>query len=203
MMEVLKLVTKQVPTDMNGPEFRSNISHLYCHAFSKAFPGVIRTIYDKEHDMEYIDEATGVRETISLKSMISVFQKRNKKCPSKLTQPGKIMFINVMGDNKQEKIEKTLDSVNWILVIQRGGNSAVGYALISGKNLKELIHKKPSCISASSDQIKLNITNSDYDHFGGLETISINESAEVCTKRNQNFQREVYRLFDSVLEFSA
>jgi hypothetical protein len=192
---IIKTITRasrNIAPKMNLPDYRFNISNLFCHAISKEFTrggegGDLRSVYDKGYDLIFADQTK-----ISVKIQQEIFQKSNKN--ETLSVPKDIILKNCLGGNADNR---PLVGFDFLLCIQRGKYTSdgviwVGFGVVSIDKLTKT--------TLLGEQIKVKLENQEYDYFSGLHKIILDDNLDRQSEKNRRFTEGISKTYDSLLE---
>lgn len=191
ILKTIEKAARSIPPILCSTDYRFDISGLVCCAFESAFKkDVFLSLAGCEYDLLF---NKNIR--ISVKILQSSFQKEKMRGQG-LTKPPYIILRNCLGEVNDSKAEFDID---YLLVIQRGlekdGITSIGFGVVSRENFDEM------SFEYSSDQIKINIENEQYNFFSGLKTISLEKSDELKESQNRKVVELKKQYFKKLIDF--
>jgi len=194
LLNCIWLASKSIPPEMNRPDYRFQISNLYCHSIVKKFSlggegGTLRPNYEPGSDLVFCDQ-----DKISVKIQKEIFQFQKKN--GSLSKPKSLVLKNSLGNNAStDNYEANFD---YLLSIHRGeienGVIQIGFGALSSAKVKAFLIPKPS-----ADQISCQINNADYEYFSGLREYALEANRDRDTDLNRIFKTGLAKVYDDIL----
>lgn len=197
LLKFLMRYSKTIPSPMNQPDYRSEISGFFCKNLEFAFYNVLRDEPSKGYDMVFICPKTEERIRVSVKIAKILFQ-REKKNGKGLTKPKKIILVNSLGKrgkSEKEDIEKNFDV---LLAVQRGcyeNNYTSQFGIASYNKINN------SSINVEGDQIKVKLQDEEWDFLSqplkekNINFDLLNEVQEKLTEEFHKDKKECYKKY--------